>query len=445
MEYDDNELRELIAAERDKNEVQDDRLDGLELKQDLAEHDHPHDHPDLEYDDKAVKDAIRRNGELIDDLKKESRQGDADIKKELAEHDERITALEEGPKPYDNIYRQGSYQVAGEYEFDGGKLAWFNETDAEGNDFVFPGDTWLVSCDDGPIMKLEGVDPGTNWGGFIAVDWQSGQKIGGEIKLGVVNPVAEHEHDDYATKSDLESLEAELELLAKTLESGQWQVIDNPGPRAGEMWIALNQLNNQENQIVLNNEDVSGTNHGWATLHEGDYVEILDKSDQQGRSIEHDYGLFVVKGVEKTASHITIDLELYSSNGDCMPGETFEVSVLDIAESELDMASLDARYIRKEADNSTYKDWLLKADGNKKNPDDFAPKHSHPYASSTHTHSLPSHTHSYASTSHKHDSDYATSNHTHSVIFRSGTSTNPSLSKGEPFLNTTYKVIYVGT
>ena len=65
----------------------------------------------------------------------------------------------------------------------------------------------------------------------------------------------------------------------------------------------------------------------------------------------------------------------------------------------------DDEYIRKEAANSTYKDWLLKADGNKKNPDDFAPKHSHPYAAS-------SHTHNYASSSHTHS--YAPSNHTHS-------------------------------
>jgi hypothetical protein len=317
-----------------------------------------HTHPELEYDDSAVKDAIRYNSELIDDLKNESRKGDADLKKQLDEHD----------------------------------------------------------------------------------------------------------HGDYATKSDLESLEAELELLAKTLESGQWDVIDNPGPRAGEMWIAFNDLNVQENQLVLNNEDVSGTSHGWSTLHEGDYVELIDKTDQQSRNIEHDYGLFVVKGIEKTASHITIDLELYSSNGDCMPGETFEVRILDIAESDMDMASLDERYIKKEASNSSYKDWLLKADGNKKNPDDFAPKHSHPYASSSHTHSdVASHTHNYASSSHTHNyassshshsyastshshSGYASSSHSHTgAKMRSGTSTNPSLSAGELYLNTNYKVIYVGT
>jgi len=52
------------------------------------------------------------------------------------------------------------------------------------------------------------------------------------------------------------------------------------------------------------------------------------------------------------------------------------------------------------------------------------------------------HTHNYASSSHTHN--YASSNHTHSTIFRSGTTTNPSLSKGEPFLNTSQKVVYVG-
>ena len=52
------------------------------------------------------------------------------------------------------------------------------------------------------------------------------------------------------------------------------------------------------------------------------------------------------------------------------------------------------------------------------------------------------HTHSYASSSHSHS--YASTSHTHSTIFKNGTSTNPSLSKGEPYLNTSQKVVYVG-
>ena len=272
-----------------------------------------------------------------------------------------------------------------------------------------------------------------------------------------------YDHDEFAnkddlsdawsaieeTKGDLESLEAEMELLAKTLESGEWKVSDVAMVGPGQMHLAFDQFSAQKNVLTIANEDLGGKTHGWSTVHEGDYIELIDRTGEDTRNIGSDYALFLVTKVEKGTGIATIDLDLYQGQGDCLPDEVFEVRVLDIAESELDMAALDERYIKKEAANSTYKDWLLKADGNKKNPDDLASKsyvdtelgkkadtHSHNYASS-------SHTHSYASTTHTHD--YSASNHTHSVIFRSGTSTTPSLSKGEPFLNTTYNVIYVGT
>lgn len=274
-----------------------------------------------------------------------------------------------------------------------------------------------------------------------------------------------YDHDEFAkkddlndawsaieeTKGDLESLEAEMELLAKTLESGEWKVSGVPMVRPGQMHLAFDQFSAQKNVLTIANEDLGGKTHGWSTVHEGDYIELIDRTGEDTRNIGSDYALFLVTKVEKGNGIATIDLDLYQGQGDCLPDEVFEVRVLNIAESDLDMAALDERYIRKEAANSSYKDWLLKADGNKKNPNDLASKvyvdteldkkantHSHPYASS-------SHTHSYASTSHKHDSDYSANNHTHSVIFRSGTSTSPSLSKGEPFLNTSYKVIYIGT
>ena len=102
-------------------------------------------------------------------------------------------------------------------------------------------------------------------------------------------------------------------------------------------------------------------------------------------------------------------LDFYSGRGTAEEEERFLIKVFHTNDN-LDLAELDERYALK--------------------------VHSHEYASTNHSHS-------YAPSSHSHD--YATSNHSHSVIFRSGTSTNPSLSKGEPFLNTSYKVIYVGT
>ena len=56
------------------------------------------------------------------------------------------------------------------------------------------------------------------------------------------------------------------------------------------------------------------------------------------------------------------------------------------------------------------------------------------------------HTHSdYASSSHSHPA-YAASSHTHSgmAVMKKGTSTNPSLSQGEMYLNISQKILYIG-
>ena len=92
---------------------------------------------------------------------------------------------------------------------------------------------------------------------------------------------------------------------------------------------------------------------------------------------------------------------------------------------DVDIAELDERYAMKEHTHSS------------------VPSHNHDYAHKVHTHDTThSHDADYADKTHNHN--YASSSHTHNTIFRSGTSTNPSLSKGEPYLNTSQKVIYVG-
>ena len=274
-----------------------------------------------------------------------------------------------------------------------------------------------------------------------------------------------HDHDDeYASKGelsevkgDIERLELELELLAKTLESGEWEVAATAAVRPGEMHMAITELSSQQNVLTINSEDLAGKTHGWATLHEGDYVELLEV-EESNRNISHDYGLFVVTQFEISDTIATITLDLHQGQGDAVTGEKFEVRLLDIADAELDMASMDARYLRSGAgSHEVTQNWkivgngktYLNISGDKTHiyhldtPGDRAHAANKGYVDDELAKKADTHTHPYASSSHSHD--YATSNHSHSVIFRSGTSTNPSLSKGEPFLNTSYKVIYIGT
>ena len=300
----------------------------------------------------------------------------------------------------------------------------------------------------------------------------------GEVWLSEGEPIdLTHDHDDeYASKGevseikgDVESIQLELELLATTLEAGTWLNVATPAPRAGQMWMAFNDFSVQENQMIISNEDSTGKTHGWVNLHEGDYVEMLNRSDTKSRAVEHEYGLFMVTAVDKGDGITTIELELHSGQGQCYEDQLYEIRLLDIAESELDMASLDARYVsksgnqdigqgrwylRQQNSEGAWRSYIdIKADGklglyHVQNPGDDSHAVNRGYLNTELAKKADTHTHPYASSSHSHShthSEYSETNHTHSVIFRSGTTTTPSLSKGEPFLNTTYKVIYVGT
>ena len=147
------------------------------------------------------------------------------------------------------------------------------------------------------------------------------------------------------------------------------------------MHMAVTDLSRQ-NILTINNTDLSGkSNFRWATLHEGDYVEILQEETK--RNITHDYGLYVVTAVAPGDGIMTVNLALYQGQGDALAGQKFEVRVLDIAESDLDMAALDERYAQKSHphDDLASKSYVDTELGKKANT------HSHPYASSSHTHS----------------------------------------------------------
>jgi hypothetical protein len=227
-----------------------------------------------------------------------------------------------------------------------------------------------------------------------------------------------HQHEDLQAQVDhnedrINSLEHELEALADTREAGEWEYKNVWELRgSGFALIEAHNFTRPTNIMEITNLDASGNTHGFARVEVGDYVEIVQEHDTRAVG---DYGLYVVSAVRDGGSDTKIfDLTLEQGKGAPTLNSKCIIKFFHLQDN-IDLADLDARY---------------------------APKgHAH----NQYLTSLPSHTHSYASTSHKHDSDYATSNHSHSVIFRSGTTTNPSLSKGEPFLNTTYKVIYVGT
>lgn len=286
-------------------------------------------------------------------------------------------------------------------------------------------------------------------------------------------PDLTHDHDDeYASrgelsevKGDIESLELGLELLATTLEAGVWINVASPGVRPGQMWLAFNDFTVQQNQLIISNEDANGKTHGWVNLHEGDYVEMLDRSETTERTVENDYGLFMVTSVDKGDGITTIELDLHSGQGQADADELFEVRVLNIAESELDMASLDARYLKNSGTQTVDSGrWLLKApksDGSGNysyiditGNDEMGLYHVKYPENSVHAANMQyvddevgkiaTEITNKSDSTHDHNSSYAPKDHEHPNTMKTGTSTNPSLARGELYLNTNNKVVYVG-
>jgi hypothetical protein len=171
--------------------------------EEYAAADHTHDPQDLTHDHDAEYAPIHEHPYASDTHDHDadyspSTHDHADIKAKDAEQDGRLDALEaEAGSGYDNLYAPGDPLVKGEYSA-GDKTATFHPTDSEDEGFAGVDDPWLVVCDDGPIMRIKGAtaDPPAV-DGSITVTWTSDHQLSGTVKLGVVDPIPEHEHEGH--------------------------------------------------------------------------------------------------------------------------------------------------------------------------------------------------------------------------------------------------------
>lgn len=167
------------------------------------------------------------------------------------------------------------------------------------------------------------------------------------------------------TKDDVEALEAEMELLAKTLESGTWTVTDS-AVRPGQVNLTSNDFSAADNIVTIHDEDNNGKTHGWTTLVAGEYIELT--ADHTARNLaDADYALYEVTSVMDGGDFVSVTVKLYQGHGDAVDGESFRIKVIDLAGT--DLAELDERYATKSHTHSS------------------VPSHSHNYAAASHTHS----------------------------------------------------------
>ena len=323
------------------------------------------------------------------------------------------------------------------------------------------------------IAELEFIDPVSgDW--TISPWYQSGTATGSaEYVFELLPPytdVVDLQSQINTNQDRIVAIETELEALALTREVGEWELVsylDFDVRGSGQFMMANpSLLSSESNSITVHGTDKNGINHGFGGVEVGDYVEVVQENQTRAAG---DYGLWRVIQVNGSS----FELSLEQSKGSFDANQTFIIRFFYVNEAELDMAGMDARYVTKSGQQDigagrwylrqqnaegAWRSYIdIKADGklglyHVQNPSDDAhavnrgylntelakkaDTHSHPYASSTHTHSdVASHSHNYAS-----------STHTHAAApIRTGTSTPGNLATGELFYNTSAKILYVGT
>ena len=297
------------------------------------------------------------------------------------------------------------------------------------------------------------------------------------------------------------TLQQEIEHLGEFRDSGIWENVPFEGQmlRVDGFMLQSNSYTQNADVLMLSHVDSNGTDHALETTAQvGDVLLINDLDDEDNAqytiiSVDHSPR----DDASRSRGHVaTFGLARLSGIG--TPHGRAVIKLMKLADSDVTLDQLNelfaakdhqhSEYIAKEADNSTYKDWLLLADGSKKNPSYYAgashthgwtditgkpatyepAPHTHDYAGKDHAHgwaditgkpstfppsshshsnyASSSHTHSgYASSSHTH-SGYASSSHTHSGYagMNTGTNSSPAPSRGNFYLNTSQKVLYIG-
>ena len=154
-----------------------------------------------------------------------------------------------------------------------------------------------------------------------------------------------HGHDDLASKIDLEELQVEVDALATTREAGRWTLIDTAAPRDGQVHFLATSMLLADNIMTINSTDLDGKVHGWANLQAGDFVEVVQETAGNTRSVGS-YGLFKVKVDNPGSGMRVLELTQDQGVGSLTNGSDVFIKVFH-ANNDLDVAELDARYALK--------------------------------------------------------------------------------------------------
>ena len=152
------------------------------------------------------------------------------------------------------------------------------------------------------------------------------------------------EREDTQLQAEIDQLALALEALLVQREAGQWKYIgfsgDNIPRNPGEFSLISEDLSATENNITINQTDLSDKFHGFGDVTVGDYVEIvdLDKPDE--------YALFIVDSEPDGTGIVSMNLKLKDKGNNFLIGTTCEIRFFQLNEQDLDLTELDARYLK---------------------------------------------------------------------------------------------------
>jgi len=149
---------------------------------------------------------------------------------------------------------------------------------------------------------------------------------------------------DADLQRQINDINVELEALATTREWGQWEMVATvPEVTAGK--VNLDPLDFLSDTAVLqiNGTDSSQTNHGFTEVVAGDYIELVGPEG---------FGLYTADGpaVDNQGSK-KFELSMVRSNGRVSVGDTIDVKVFHLADTDIDLSDLDGRYAFKTAEH----------------------------------------------------------------------------------------------
>ena len=117
------------------------------------------------------------------------------------------------------------------------------------------------------------------------------------------------------------------------------------------MHIASNTFTAGTDLVFFNDTALDGNLHTWATLSEGDYLEITDTLEVEGRTAE-DYAMYLVTKAPEGSGMKQIEVALVKGQGVPHVGDVMDAKAFQLGGNDIN--DLDARYALKNHDHDGF-------------------------------------------------------------------------------------------